>query len=95
MIDMSKRKVNVPGETHSQIIHFDNGDKLLIQDVEYIWEKEMVHIVDIRGIEYVVNKHKVNYYERIAKRTKEENHGKDKGESETSSGSKTGADKQA
>lgn len=95
MMDMSKRKVNIPGETHSQIIHFDNGDKLLIQDVEYIWEKEMVHIVDIRGIEYVVNKHKVNYYERIAKITKEESHGEDNGKSKAGGGPEAGAEEQA
>lgn len=67
MIDLNvQRQCNHPhGKvTHHQIIHFNNGDKLLIQNVVYIWEKEMVHIVDLAGIEYVVNKHNVLYYEK-------------------------------
>lgn len=68
MLDVNaQRQCNHPNGkvTHHQIIHFDNGDKLLIQNVVYIWEKEMVHLVDVNGVEYVVNKHKVNYYERV------------------------------
>jgi len=69
MIDINKqRQCNIPGLSHHQIIHFMGGEKLLIQNVEYIWEKEMVHIVDKLGVEYVINKNNVLYYERIAKK---------------------------
>lgn len=70
MIDINKqRQCNHPnGEvSHHQIIHFMGGEKLLIQNVTYIWEKEMVHIVDAIGVEYVINKNNVLYYERVAK----------------------------
>jgi len=68
MIDINKqRQCNVPGLSHHQIIHFIGGEKLLIQNVTYIWEKEMVHIVDAIGVEYVINKNNVLYYERVAK----------------------------
>jgi len=58
------------------------GEKLLIQNVEYIWEKEMVHIIDMLGVEYVINKNNVLYYERIAKR-REINHGKSRSKART------------
>jgi len=74
MIDINKqRQCNHPkGEvSHHQIIHFMGGEKLLIQNVTYIWEKEMVHIVDAVGVEYVINKNNVLYYERVAKNKEE------------------------
>ena len=60
------RKCNGVG-THDQIIHFVNGDKRLIQGVQYVWEQGWVHIVDYLGVEYVVNKNNVNFYERVSR----------------------------
>ena len=69
MIDINKqRQCNVCNWSHDQNIHFDNGEKLLIQNVKWIWEMEMVHIIDAVGVEYVLNKHRILYYERISKR---------------------------
>ena len=31
----------------------------------YVWENEMVHIADELGVEYVINKNNVLFYERI------------------------------
>ena len=60
------RKCNGVG-THDQIIHFTNGDKRLIQGVVYVWEQGWVHVVDYLGVEYVINKANVNFYERVSK----------------------------
>jgi len=66
-IDVNQsRKYNGIG-THDQIIHFTNGDKRLIQGVVYVWEHGWVHIVDYLGVEYVINKANVNFYERVSK----------------------------
>jgi len=66
-IDVNQsRKCNGVG-THDQIIHFTNGDKRLIQGVVYVWEQGWVHIVDYLGVEYVINKNNVNFYERVSK----------------------------
>ena len=67
MIDVNmSRKSNGVGE-HDQIIHFVGGVKRLIQGVQYVWENEMVHIVDYLGVEYVVNKNNVLFIERFSK----------------------------
>ena len=74
MIDINRsRKSNGVG-THDQIIHFINGSKRLIQGVMFIWENEMVHIVDYLGVEYIVNKPNVLFIERISRGG--EDHGK-------------------
>ena len=36
--------------THHQIIHFVGGIKRQIQNVKYVWENEMTHIVDTDGV---------------------------------------------
>ena len=67
MIDVNlSRKCNGTGQ-HDQLIHFDNGEKRLIQGVVYIWENEMLHIVDYLGVEYIINKHRVLFTERISR----------------------------
>ena len=67
MIDVNQsRKSNGVG-THDQIIHFINGSKRLIQGVRFVWENEMVHIVDYLGVEYIVNKANVLFTERISR----------------------------
>ena len=72
MVDINEqRQCNVSGWSHDQNIHFDNGEKLLIQNVKWIWEMEMVHIIDAVGVEYVLNKHRILYYERISKKMEE------------------------
>ncbi len=66
MIDINlSRKSNGVG-SHDQIIHFVGGIKRLIQGVQYVWEQEMVHIVDYLGVEYVVNKQNVLFFERVS-----------------------------
>lgn len=65
-INMS-RKSNGIGQ-HTQIIHFDNGEKRVIQGVMYIWENEMLHIVDYLGMEYIINKSRVLFTERFSKK---------------------------
>lgn len=66
MIDINlSRKCNGVGQ-HHQIIHFDNGEKRVIQGVVYIWENEMLHIIDYLGCEYIINKHRVLFTERIS-----------------------------
>lgn len=64
-VNMS-RKSNGVGQ-HDQIIHFVGGTKRLIQGVQYVWENEMVHIVDYLGIEYIINKQNVLFIERFSK----------------------------
>ena len=67
MIDVNlSRKCNGTGQ-HDQLIHFDNGEKRLIKGVVYIWENEMLHIVDYLGVEYIINKHRVLFTERISR----------------------------
>ena len=66
MIDINlSRKCNGVGQ-HNQIIHFDNGEKRVIQGVVYIWENEMLHIVDYLGVEYIINKDRVLFTERFS-----------------------------
>lgn len=66
MIDINlSRKCNGVGQ-HNQIIHFDNGEKRVIQDVIYVWENEMLHIIDYLGVEYIVNKDRVLFTERFS-----------------------------
>jgi hypothetical protein len=66
MVDINlSRKCNGVGR-HDQIIHFDNGEKRYIQGVVYIWENEMTHIVDYLGVEYIINKSKVLFVERVS-----------------------------
>lgn len=60
------RKSNGVGQ-HTQIIHFDNGEKRVIQGVVYIWENEMLHIIDYLGMEYIINKSRVLFTERFSK----------------------------
>jgi len=67
MIDINlSRKSNGVGR-HDQIIHFDNGEKRYIQGVLYVWENEMVHLVDYLGVEYIINKKRVLFTERISR----------------------------
>ena len=74
MIDINlSRKSNGVGR-HDQIIHFINGSKRLIQGVEFVWENEMVHVVDYLGVEYIINKSNVLMVERISRGG--EGHGK-------------------
>ena len=61
------RKSNAREMEHDQIIHFINGEKRLIQGVRFVWENEMVHIVDYLGVEYIVNKDNVLFTERISR----------------------------
>lgn len=41
---------------HTQIIHFIGGYKRTIYDVRYIWENEMTHLIDGKGVEWIINK---------------------------------------
>lgn len=89
MLDINKqRQCNVCDWSHDQNIHFDNGEKLLIQNVKWVWEMEMVHIVDAIGVEYVINKHRILYFEKLSK-------GKEQSRGKGSKRSKRGAKKQA
>jgi len=66
MVDINlSRKCNGVGQ-HNQLIHFDNGEKRIIQGVVYIWENEMVHVVDYLGVEYIINKNRVLFIERFS-----------------------------
>lgn len=66
-VDVNKsRKCNGQGKQHDQIIHFVGGVKRLIQGVMYTWENEMVHLVDYLGVEYVINKNNVLFFERVS-----------------------------
>ena len=66
MIDINlSRKCNGVGQ-HTQLIHFDNGEKRMIQGVVYIWENEMLHIIDYLGVEYIINKNRVLFTERFS-----------------------------
>lgn len=65
MIDIARQRQCNGAGSHHQIIHFVGGVKRLIQNVVYIWENEMVHIVDANGVEFVVNKNNVLFYERM------------------------------
>lgn len=66
MVDVNaSRKANGVGE-HDQIIHFVGGIKRLIQGVKFVWEQEMVHIVDYLGVEYIVNKNNVLFIEKFS-----------------------------
>ena len=58
-------------QAHHQILHFDNGTKRLILDVKYIWEGEMCHIIDSRGVEFVINKKRLLFVERFKKEEEE------------------------
>ena len=51
--------------THHQIIHFVGGIKRQIQNVKYVWENEMTHIVDTDGVEYIINKNNVLFVEKL------------------------------
>ena len=44
---------------HRQIIHFIDGNKRVIENVIYIWENEMTHIVTFSGTEWIINKKNV------------------------------------
>lgn len=78
MIDINRsRKSNGVG-SHDQIIHFINGSKRVIQGVRFIWENEMVHIIDYLGVEYIINKNNVLFVERISRGG--EGYGKIKGD---------------
>ena len=61
------RKSNGMG-THDQIIHFINGEKRYIQGILYIWENEMIHMIDYLGVEYIVNKQNVLFTERMSRK---------------------------
>lgn len=65
MVDVNRQRQCNGAGSHHQIIHFVGGVKRLIQNVTFIWENEMVHIVDVNGVEYVVNKNNVLFYERL------------------------------
>ena len=68
MIDINaSRKCNDGKMIHDQILHFINGDKRLIQGVKFVWENQMIHIVDYLGIEYIVNKDNLLFTERISR----------------------------
>ena len=41
---------------HRQILHFVGGVKRTILNVQEVWENEMVHLVDGKGREWIVNK---------------------------------------
>ncbi len=61
----ASRKCNGVGK-HDQIIHFDNGEKRVIQGVLYVWENEMLHIIDYLGVEYIINKDRILFTERFS-----------------------------
>ena len=46
---------------HTQIIYFENGSKRFIHNVVKVEESTMIHLIDSKGIEFVINKDKVNY----------------------------------
>lgn len=76
MVDINQqRQCNAPGLSHHQNIHFLNGESLLIQNVQFIWEKRWTHIIDAVGVEYVINPKNVTFFERVPVR-KEKKHGK-------------------
>ena len=50
---------------HRQIIHFVGGVKRTIENVVYVWENEMTHIMTEEGVEWVVNKSNVLCVERV------------------------------
>jgi len=50
---------------HRQIIHFIGGTKRTIDNVVYIWENEMTHLLTEEGTEWVINKNNVLCVEKI------------------------------
>jgi len=44
---------------HTQIIHFKDGLKRTIENVQKVWENEMVHVIDASGREWIINKDNV------------------------------------
>lgn len=50
---------------HRQIIHFVEGTKRTIENVVYIWENEMTHILVDNGTEWIINKDNVLCVERV------------------------------
>jgi hypothetical protein len=64
---MKIRKV----KPHRQIIHFIGGQKRTIENVIYVWENEMTHLITLNGIEWIINKNNVLCVEKVyAKRKK-------------------------
>lgn len=52
-------------EKHRQIIHFVGGEKRTIENIVFIWENEMTHILVDNGTEWIINKKNVLCVERI------------------------------
>lgn len=50
---------------HTQILHFDTGYKRTIKEVICVWENEMVHILTVKGVEWVINKKRILCAEKI------------------------------
>ena len=61
-----KRIEKLECKPHTQIVHFIGGYKRTIFNVKYVWENEMVHIIDGKGIEWVINKDNVLCIEKIS-----------------------------
>ena len=61
------RKSNTSEANHDQIVHFIGGTKRYIQGVTFVWENEMVHVVDYLGVEYIINKANVLFVERFSR----------------------------
>jgi len=57
--------VNQLNGKHRQIIHFVEGTKRTIENVVYIYENEMTHILTEGGTEWIINKKNVLCVERI------------------------------
>lgn len=52
-------------DKHRQIIHFVEGTKRTIENVVYIWENEMTHILVDNGTEWIINKDNVLCVEKV------------------------------
>ena len=66
MTIMSNKNKQYP--PHRQIIHFVGGVKRTIDNVVYIWENEMTHLLDAEGREWIINKNNVLCVERVPMR---------------------------
>lgn len=50
--------------SHDQIIHFIGGEKFTVCGVKWIWENEMLHLVNENEIEFIINKKNVLFVQR-------------------------------
>ena len=46
---------------HSQVIYFENKTKRFVHDIVKVEEGTMIHLIAKNGVEFVINKDKVNF----------------------------------